>query len=47
MGDCNLPEPYRLNFEDHAKWVAWIACKGIVKEEAERQYIRTVELLKC
>ena len=47
VGDCNIERPGMLDFTGKAKWDAWDARKGMSKEEAEGDYITTVEELKA
>ena len=46
VGDCNTTRPGMLDFTGKAKWDAWNARKGTSKEDAEAEYITTVEELK-
>lgn len=46
VGDCNTTRPGMLDFTGKAKWDAWDARKGTSKEDAEAEYITTVEELK-
>ena len=46
VGDCNTTRPGMLDLSGKAKWDAWDARKGTTKEEAEAEYITTVEELK-
>lgn len=46
VGDCNVPEPWKMYFETHAKWSAWYSIKGMSKEEAMKEYIDLYNMLK-
>lgn len=46
VGDCNTARPGMLDFTGKAKWDAWDARKGMSKEDAEAEYITTVEEMK-
>lgn len=39
IGDCNIPEPYSIYFEAHAKWKAWNSVKGMSKDDAMTAYV--------
>ena len=47
LGDCNTQRPGMLDFTGKAKWDAWDGRKGTSKEDAEAEYITTVEELKA
>lgn len=42
-GDCNIDEPYRIYYKEHAKYEAWNNNKGMSKEEAMKLYSRKVK----
>tara|TARA_Y100000992_G_C20808903_1_gene279348 strand:- start:89 stop:373 length:285 start_codon:yes stop_codon:yes gene_type:complete len=43
LGDCNIKEPFKLNFEEHSKWTAWKQNAGIEKSVAKAFYISKVD----
>lgn len=45
-GDCNVAQPWAVQFEARAKWDAWDSVKGMTKEEAMRHYIELYNVLK-
>ena len=46
IGDVNTTRPGMLDMTGKAKWDAWSGRKGTSKEDAEAEYITTVEELK-
>jgi len=46
IGDVNTSRPGMLDMTGKAKWDAWSGRKGTSKEDAEAEYITTVEELK-
>jgi len=46
IGDVNTSRPGMLDMTGKAKWDAWNGRKGTSKEDAEAEYITTVEELK-
>lgn len=45
-GDCNISEPWSINFEAHAKWKAWKSVKGMSKDDAMSAYIMLYDKVK-
>ena len=43
VGGCNIEEPYRIYYREHAKYVAWNNNKNMSKENAMRAYIKLVK----
>ncbi|KAF7283599.1 hypothetical protein GWI33_023356 [Rhynchophorus ferrugineus] len=41
-GDINKPKPSAFNIVEKAKWDAWSKKKGLSKEEAMEEFIKTV-----
>jgi diazepam-binding inhibitor (GABA receptor modulating acyl-CoA-binding protein) len=41
-GDCNIDQPWAVQFEARAKWDAWNELKGMSKEEAMQKYVDLV-----
>lgn len=39
IGDCNIQEPYSIYYKEHAKWKAWNSIKGMLIEDAMKEYI--------
>lgn len=37
-GDCNVSQPWYLQYEARAKWDAWNSVKGMSKNTAMRKY---------
>ena len=46
VGDCNISEPWSINFEAHAKWKAWKSIQGLSKETAMEAYIELYNRVK-
>ena len=42
-GNCNISEPYKIYYKDHAKYIAWLKNKDISKENAMESYIKLVK----
>lgn len=42
-GDCDIEEPYKFYYKEHAKYDAWNCNKGMSKEEAMKLYVRKVK----
>ena len=45
VGDNNTEEPGMFDFKGKAKWDAWTSKKGMLSEEAEKEYIALVARL--
>lgn len=45
-GDCNVAQPWAVQFEARAKWDAWDSVRGMTKEEAMCHYIELYKVLK-
>jgi len=45
-GDCNISEPWSINFEAHAKWKAWKSVTGMSKKDAMSSYIELYNKVK-
>ena len=46
-GDCEVPQPWAVQFEARAKWDAWNEHKGMDKTKAMKKYVKkTKELLE-
>ena len=41
--NCDINEPYRIYYKEHAKYEAWNNNKGMSKEEAMKLYVRKVK----
>jgi len=41
--NCDITEPYRIYYKEHAKYEAWNSNKGMAKEEAMKLYVRKVK----
>ena len=41
-GKCNIEEPYRIYYKEHAKYEAWNDKKDMSKEDAMKYYVRLV-----
>lgn len=41
-GNCNITEPYRIYYKEHAKYGAWNNNKDMTKEDAMKYYVRLV-----
>ena len=41
--NCDITEPYRIYYKEHAKYEAWNNNKGMAKEEAMKLYVRKVK----
>ena len=41
-GNCNITEPYRIYYREHAKYEAWNNNKDMTKEDAMKYYVRLV-----
>jgi len=46
VGDNSTARPGMFDFKGKAKWDAWESRKGLSKEDAEKQYISTVQRLQ-
>ena len=42
-GVCSAPKPGLTDFVDRAKWIAWSALGKMTQEDAQKQYIQTVQ----
>ena len=42
-GDCDIDEPYKIYYKEHAKYTAWFENKNISKEKAMASYIKLVK----
>ena len=41
--NCDITEPYRIYYKEHAKYEAWNNNKGMSKEDAMKLYVRKVK----
>ena len=41
-GPCDITEPYRIYYKEHAKYIAWNNNKDVSKEDAMKYYVRLV-----
>ena len=41
-GSCDIAEPYRIYYKEHAKYIAWNNNKDVIKEDAMKYYVRLV-----
>ena len=41
-GSCDITEPYRIYYKEHAKYIAWNNNKDVIKEDAMKYYVRLV-----
>ena len=46
IGDVNTVMPYFWDRVNLAKWNAWEKCKDMTKEDAKKNYIEFVKILK-
>ena len=44
-GDCDITEPSRIYFKEHAKWKAWYSLKNMTKQNAMINYSDLVMIL--
>ena len=44
-GDCDIAEPSRIYFKEHAKWKAWYSLKNTTKQNAMINYSDLVMIL--
>ena len=42
LGVCNVSEPSKLQFKEHAKWKAWKSLGNMSKSEAQSKYVEMV-----
>jgi len=45
QGDCNTPQPWRVQVEARARWDAWFKNCGMYRETAMKKYIEKVNEL--
>ena len=45
QGDCNIPQPWRVQVEPRARWDAWFKNCGMYRETAMKKYIEKVNEL--
>ena len=45
VGNCDIPRPWAIQFQECAKWDAWNSVKDMSKEEAMSKYIELYEIL--
>ena len=43
VGDVNIERPSMFNFEGKSKWDAWNSIKGMVKDDAMKNYIEEID----
>ena len=43
VGECNIEEPYKIYYKEHAKYKAWINNKDMSKENSMKAYIKLVK----
>ncbi len=44
-GDCDIPQPWAVQFEARAKWDAWNEHKGMEKAKAMKKYVKKAKEL--
>ena len=42
-GNCDISEPYKIYYKEHAKYKAWLNNKDITKEKSMESYIKLVK----
>jgi diazepam-binding inhibitor (GABA receptor modulating acyl-CoA-binding protein) len=45
QGDCNIPQPWRVQVEARARWDAWFKNCGMYRDTAMKKYIEKVNEL--
>ena len=45
QGDCNIPQPWRVQVEPRARWDAWFKNHGMYRQTAMEKYIEKVNEL--
>lgn len=45
-GDNTYNQPWSIEYEKKAKWVAWESNKGMTKDEAKKSYIISIKEIK-
>ena len=43
VGECNIEEPYKIYYKEHAKYKAWTNNKDMSKENSMKAYIKLVK----
>ena len=43
VGECNIEEPYKIYYKEHAKYKAWNNNKDMSKENSMKAYIKLVK----